>query len=300
MIEKSFSSRSEKNFGRTETDHKSNLLDLIEEKPRNPVKWTSTIEKNIKNIGEKAVGYKIMHIKNAMYARKFYNYFMYLGICLGPLASLINGIGSVVYHDPPTIFSIISMCVSSVSGIVVGITKFGKFEEKSTTHKIAASKYTSLESNVRRQLGLGRNDRVDASQYHEWIGTSMDELFTVSPFVDNKIYKRYAKIARHKGMAVPDEYEDIININEEYVDIKMKEITNDTIIDVNENKDSDRSVSNSKHSSNSSNSKHSSSNSSPTLKGKTKIKRSNGLSMLCDIGLDKQIEYQLKKINDRF
>ena len=32
-----------------------------------------------------------------------------------------------------------------MSGVVVAITKYGKFEEKSSCHKLAASKYTSLE-----------------------------------------------------------------------------------------------------------------------------------------------------------
>ena len=111
-----------------------------------------------------------------------------------------------------------------MSGIVVAITKFGKFEERSSHHKLAASKYTSLESNVRRQLILCRTDRINAGQYLEWIGNSFDELFLASPLVARNIYEKYVELAHKNGISVPDEYEITINIDEKIPSTKIQRI----------------------------------------------------------------------------
>ena len=48
-----------------------------------------------------------------------------------------------------------------LSGVIVAILKYGKYDEVSTANKSAAAKYASLEANVRRQLSLYRSDRTE-------------------------------------------------------------------------------------------------------------------------------------------
>lgn len=198
------------------------------------VTWNPIIEKNVLEIGEKAKGYKIMHTQESEIVGTTYDILMFSGIILGPLSALISSIG-VILSPPDTniILPIISACVGFVSGIIVAITKYGKYEEKSSKHKLAASKYTSLESNVRRQLALCRSDRVNAAQYLEWIGNSFDELFLVSPLVAKKIYDEYAEIAKEKGLIVPDEYKITINVDEKLTEMKIKEMKDISKININ-------------------------------------------------------------------
>ena len=154
--------------------------------------WTNIIEQNVKEIGEKSKGYKIMHIQQARNITLKYKLLMYTGIILGPLAGLLSSLAVISSSSNTSIeLSIASACVSFISGIVIAVTKYGKFEEKSSHHKITASKYTSLESNVRRQLILSREDRINAVQYLDYVGSSFDELFMSSPLVANNIYKNY-------------------------------------------------------------------------------------------------------------
>jgi hypothetical protein len=96
---------------------------------------------------------------------------------------------------------------------------------------MAASKYTSLESNIRRQLILYRENRQNAAQYLEWIGNSFDDLFTGSPLVTDIIYNEYIKIAKENGLVIPDEY--VININDHYKKKKINEIKDVSIININ-------------------------------------------------------------------
>lgn len=109
----------------------------IENEKYNNISWSPTIEQNILEIGEKAKGYKIMHIKTSRQIGYKYDWLMYSGIFLGPLAGLFSGIGAMLHPETETTFPIIASCVAFVSGIVVAITKYGKFEEKSSHHRLA-------------------------------------------------------------------------------------------------------------------------------------------------------------------
>lgn len=203
------------------------------------VSWNHNIEQNVKEIGEKSKGYKIMHIQEARRISQLYRRLMYAGIALGPLSGLLSGIGTILNpSNDPVEFPIASMCVAFLSGIVVAITKYGKFEEKRSHHKIAASKYTGLESNVRRQLVLCRSDRVNAGQYLEYVGSNFDDLFLASPLVTKGIYDNYVTVAKDNGIVIPDEYGLTIHVDEMYQKNKFNEMKNVSAINVNESSSS--------------------------------------------------------------
>ena len=198
------------------------------------VNWNPIIEKNVLEIGEKAKGYKTMHTQESEQVSTKYDILMFCGIVLGPLAGLLSSIGAILAPpDTAIILPILSTCVGFLSGIFVAITKYGKYEENMSKHKLAASKYTSLESNVRRQLALCRLDRVNAVQYLEWIGNSFDELFLASPLVAKKIYEQYIEMAKENGLVIPDEYKIIVNVDQRFSEIKKPqgkiEITRESI-----------------------------------------------------------------------
>jgi len=201
------------------------------------INWDDKIENNVRDIGEKSKGYKIMHIQSFRKISMKYKLLMYAGMSLGPLAGLLSAIGAIVYppQDEHIEYAISATCTAFISGIIITIIKNGKFEEKSSHHKLAASKYTSLESNVRRQLVLCRKDRKNASTYLEYVGISFDELFLASPLVTRKIYNDYVVIAKNNGLIIPDEYGLTINVDAEYQKEKYNDMRNVTTIDVNKN-----------------------------------------------------------------
>jgi hypothetical protein len=228
-----------------EIKYKSNMSHHLEQnsshdQPLNNTKandilsWNEKIENNVKEIGEKSKGYKIMHIKQSRKIARTYKYLTYTGILLGPLAGLLSGIGAILSpSDDPVGFPIAATCVGFISGIVVVIIKTGKYEESNANHKLAASKYTSLESNVRRQLDLCRTNRANASKYLEWVGSSFDELFMGSPLVAEKIYNEYVKLAKNHNIVIPDEYGLTIDVNKSYQNNKLTELTNVSLININ-------------------------------------------------------------------
>ena len=177
------------------------------------LKWSDVIERNVSSIAQKAIGYKIMHLQSARKSSQIYTVIMYIAIVVGPVSGLLSSIGAFLHPETAIIWPLSSTIFAFVSGIIVAVVKFAKWEEDTIAHKQSAAKYTSLESNVRRQLAIPRKGRKNASQYTEWVGHSFDELFHASPIIPQGIYNDYVAHANNSGMAIPDEYAVTIQID---------------------------------------------------------------------------------------
>jgi hypothetical protein len=184
---------------------------------KNEPEWNSGLEFAAKDIGEIAGGYKMMHIAAAQKASRAYMIVMFLGIIIGPITGVLSGVGQALDQNPsPSLIPILVTVMSFLSGVIVSVIKFGKYDEVSTSNKVAAARYTSLEGNVRRQLALYREDRPPARKYLEWLNNSYDELFLSAPLVPRKVYENYLEYAKKHGLIVPNQYEHTIVVNNDH------------------------------------------------------------------------------------
>ena len=193
--------------------------------------WNDAIENTVKFVGESAQAYKIMHLLSAKQYSLLHNCLMYTSLILSPIAGTLAAIESVL-GNPSIYLGIIIAVISFMVTVIAGIIKFGGFYEKSESHKIATSKYTSLESNVRRQLQLYREDRMSAHEYFEWLSQSFDDLFHGAPFIDDHIYQKYYNLSIEKGLVFPNRYDNFITIEKglQKKFISQIENTNDIIV----------------------------------------------------------------------
>jgi len=180
----------------------------------NRVSWNDNIEEAAKTIGETARAYKLMHITEAQKSNKDYTRLMYLGIILGPTSGIISGIGAALNPEMNPTFPIIEIMLGFLSGIVVASIKFGRYDEVSNANKIAAARYSSIESNVRRQLSLNREDRQPSVNYMEWLETKYEELLLSAPLLPPSNYDKYIKEAKEQNWIIPEKYDHVININQ--------------------------------------------------------------------------------------
>jgi len=202
--------------------------------------WNHSIEEVVKHIGESSKAYKIMHIKEAQKANEIYNYLMLSGIVLGPMAGIVSAIGSSLNISSYPSITISQIILGFLSGIFIAILKFGKYDEISSSNKSAAAKYSSLEANVRRQLSLYRSDRITAKDYIEWLETKYEEIVTSAPLLSNNVFEQYTKLAKENNWIVPDQYNEVIDINQEYEDEKAIELFDKSrIITIEEDLESD-------------------------------------------------------------
>jgi hypothetical protein len=173
--------------------------------------WNSKIEDVVQSIGEVSKQYKLKHIQQAKLYSFKHKKLMTVGIVSGPLAGLCSGI-QLVYNY--SYLSVLSTIISCLSGIILSIVKFAKYDHLSLSHKTAAARYTSLESNIRQQLALYRKDRIPSSIYLKWVSESFDSLFSSSPIVTIK-----------NSVILTSSKE-----NPEYENNKINELKDDTVI----------------------------------------------------------------------
>lgn len=171
--------------------------------------WSDNIEDVIKDIGDHCKGYKWMNIIASKKASNKYNILMYTMICLGPVAGILSAID---YNQRSVTLETLITIFSFVSGILSAVIKFSKYEQKSSSYKTMASKYASLESNIRRQLSLSRNERVNAGEYLQWVSISYENLFAATPLIANSIYKEWVEIAKQNKVSIPPEINSTVNI----------------------------------------------------------------------------------------
>lgn len=164
--------------------------------------WSDNIEKILKELGESCLGYKWMNMFAAKKNELKYNTLMYISIVIGPIAGVLSAIST---NKDTTYLPVIVTIFSFTSGVVSAIIKFSEFGDKSSSYKTTAAKYASLESNIRRQLSLTRNDRVNAGEYLEWISRSYDDLFTSAPLITDDIYQQWVKFAKENSLSIPKE-----------------------------------------------------------------------------------------------
>lgn len=162
---------------------------------------TKVLKKNM----HRAKSYKIMHVHSASHFEFWYNFIVVLGIFLGPLASMITTIGTAVNSRPVNVFDILSSVISFVSGVAVGVLKFGKYDQVSIMHKNAAAQYSTLERTIRRYESIPTHIQDPFHQFSKFIGDSLDALLKQSPAIPSKITNRYVVMAKRLNISIPSE-----------------------------------------------------------------------------------------------
>ena len=181
------------------------------------MQWIPELELLSQEIGEKSVGYRVMHVKAAQRGGRIYTTLMYAGMFIGPLGGLFSSLGTLQwFEDLQPALPVLSACTGFASGILIAAVKFGKWEEHVESHKRAAAQYTSLESNVRRTLAVPRVHRIEPVKYTEWLGKSFDDLFQSSPLIPSDIFNKYCSDAKKAGITIPDEYAISVTVDQAY------------------------------------------------------------------------------------
>lgn len=191
------------------------------------VYWNEDLENTVQTLGEYSQGYKIMHIEAAQQNVKWYNMFMFASIFLGSTAGVLSGVGMTLNKDAPITFPLISSIVSFLAGLCSAVVKFSNFDEAASAHKVAASRYTSLEHNVRRQLALPRENRAASMAYVTWLNSAYDDLFLGCPLISPDVATHYRSQAEKNGVRIPMNQCQSIIINKHNQKEQSEHNTND-------------------------------------------------------------------------
>lgn len=140
--------------------------------------WSETVEKTIREMCESCERNRARNTAEAVRLLTYYNALVYTVIALNPIASIIyNTLGEA--QSAVVLINISLFLVSVLSGWI----KYAKFEERAFVHNSFAARFSSLKSNIERQLSLAPEERVQAGDYFEWVSENYDELNNSMPLL---------------------------------------------------------------------------------------------------------------------
>jgi hypothetical protein len=76
----------------------------------------------------------------------------------------------------------------------------------------------------------------------EWLESKFEELFLSAPILPSSAYEKYSIMAKQLGLTVPNKYESMITINNDYEQTHIKDISNLTTIKINSGNDENKEI----------------------------------------------------------
>ena len=153
-------------------------------------KWNSEQEQQVKNWGEMALTYHIMHSKTARYYQRKYNY---LNTASTILVGLVSIIEFVTVTQSFFWIKIISGVLSGISFILMRIQNSYKYHERSRRHSWAMTEYDSLYMEIVEQLNYTRDRRMNVRVMMRMIKKTLKALKRVSPDIPEHIQDKYVQ-----------------------------------------------------------------------------------------------------------
>lgn len=177
------------------------------------MKWTEQNINDLKQIRIDVLNNIDFHINEGNSNLYVYNILMYICIIIGPLSGFVSSIQTIIYPEEDIIFPIMSSSMGFLSGIIIALTKFGKYNTKANSHQSIALRYIKLEKNISKQLTSSEHDML-SYEYMKWLFDIMETL------LDTKSLKKY-NIQSHKIDKKDTFKGNKFNIEEEHI-IKIR------------------------------------------------------------------------------
>jgi hypothetical protein len=101
---------------------------------------------------------------------------------LGPVAGMLAG-NTRLSCGGDHVAQTVVVTLSVLSGIVVSVIKFGKFDEMYHLNKQASSSYHVIANNAELELTKEKSTREPASIYIKWLQAKYEDVFNRSPLL---------------------------------------------------------------------------------------------------------------------
>lgn len=180
--------------------------------------WNDKIENVLLDTLTKCKKYKHISLEASKKASLYYNILMYTLIILSPVSGILSALNTDSNEVKQHMITIFSFLLGTISTVL----KFSKLEKKMASYKSLASKYSSLENNISRQLAIDKENRIRPVEYLEWISKNYEELFSITPFSESNEKKEEKKEDKIEIVLKKDDVDpSIVDLNK-YSDNKMK------------------------------------------------------------------------------
>lgn len=174
--------------------------------------WNYRIQLLLKKIGERAMGYKYMHIHDQYhYVWVLRIYFLIEVIVLSVIGMLTGGqlvgfFASSDFGDDPKVIiplNVVQILTVFIYAIIRGFRTVGGYEDKIWSHKYTSAKFNEIFLEIQEQLSLPVKDRAIDREFLKYIIKQYNGLLETSPKIRGKSIKKYLKSVENENIFKP-------------------------------------------------------------------------------------------------
>jgi hypothetical protein len=160
--------------------------------------WTRDEEILLQEWSEEILGYAWLHERSSKY---YQNQYMWLNI---PAIALSTATGILIFSDLRTEnIKIINGTLSWLSGALVSLQSYFKFEKKAEQHFQMYKNHTTHYHYIQSQLILPRENRLNPAELIMKVKKGMDENINSSPEIPEKVSTEFYKENKHMNYSKP-------------------------------------------------------------------------------------------------
>lgn len=174
--------------------------------------WTDELELQMKYLGDCCRGYVWMFKRDIQKFARIAFWLRTTGITLGVLGGCIGVMAATLKADASDIMIGITSVFSFGTAFCQGFLTQNDYDEKISSLKRQISRYSGMANNIRRQLGLPRQERERAIDYHRWITASYDEMTQTCADATPATVEEYKAMCAITNLPFPDDTDKESNI----------------------------------------------------------------------------------------
>lgn len=175
----------------TDTLDDVKIIKNTEISPSDIYEWTDNIEDILKMWGEKAAGYRDLHLNNASYWNSISFRLSIPIIFLTTITSVYTF--NAVNQDDYTYWMYTTGSVNLVAAFLSGMNKYLKPDSISMKHYQVGRAFGSFYRKILLELGIARCNRQSPSIFVEWAKNEYDRLVSEAPFLSQHIINDYIR-----------------------------------------------------------------------------------------------------------
>ena len=170
-----------------------------------PIAWSDDLEKYFKTIGEQSNGLAWLHKRAEAHYARLRNYLELPVIILGVLNGATS-VGSGSLFSDPKFASIAVGLVAILGAILSTISSYFKYSARAEAHRMSSIHFSKFFRFIAVQLGLPREERLQAQDALRHIKEENDRLLEISPLLPKNIINEFkSKFASISNIAKPSD-----------------------------------------------------------------------------------------------
>lgn len=168
----------------------------------NASNWSNELEDLMQSWGEKAAGLRELHDDAATYWKRFGDTLYVPVILLSTIGGVSNfGAASV---DDHTYWMYGIGTINIITAALASVVQYYKPDEKRQHHNSVARNFGSFYRTMTLELGMKRDDRMNAEDMIRWAKNEYDRVNSEAPSIPDVVLKKFKNIHGRNKPNLPD------------------------------------------------------------------------------------------------